>query len=451
MRTCAACGEVVLPTRPGEQRKLTCVTTPDHARVVKPPTCWEIRFPKYGRSLLGTIKAVEPRNAFHRLSMITYKEMVEAIATVAETREISLDDVLDWSGQYGRWRLLRLVRALDAAHPIRRSLEQHIDAERSRESSSHQTKFSKKVAAEEKASALQNLPEDFKKALEAFRHSRLVIERVKIERGVKVSSYTNKRLLRESEKICLFFAEIGLRNWEEMAPRHYSLFRLKYGMGAACGAYLFLKFVKKMFPRVTAKISRPKVDIDVITNRLAEENEAKRSIQASIDAGEDSTALLFCLVGIYAQTIVACTRLTIGSFRRSQGQIEALFAEIWLPLDTVTSELLRRHLVASGFGNEAIDDQDIGDLSLFQQSYDQLRQLMKSKTKESAHKLRLRAIANVLARGFTDRNGLHRSFGMSYPAIRDVEKIFGWQLQASVSKEARQHRRDLLNGKLNQH
>lgn len=445
VRICFVCGQSGLMAPRGNPRRFNCAYAAMDAQMQPSGVCWAKRFPTCGSELLRIFPPTEAATLRQRLSRERSLQAVAQIGELFEAGSLTLATGKELLTEYGTRRLRSFAQRLGTETPLGESLSSIVRELTQPVSIKHPQDH---LPGETRAALVSALPPDFSRAVEMWREVSLNIEKLKQERGVRNSTYTAKRLIRDAELLCVFLAQIGLQHWEEMAPRHYLLFRLEHGLSIACSVFQFLKFVKSRFPRMTARFFRPTQPKTVITERLTDRDRIIKAIQAAEDADDAAIALLLCFIGLYAQTLVACTKLAVGDFRIRNEKVEAKFHEVWIPLDTVTATLLKRHLLRSGCGRDALGDPGQAGVCIFQVGSWKLSEQLKARIDVPIPKLRLTAVANVIAQGFIDRNGIHRAFGVSFPTIADVERIFGWQLQGEISDDARQHRRKLLNGQL---
>lgn len=414
--------------------------------------CWSHRFPVCGKDLLACLRPVAIRTSDARTGYAAIVKLVEDIAVLFEANRLTPEQVQGLVAAHGALRVRAVARRIGAKSAVGSALRIALGppprAQKHARSSEPKAKGRTRSADPKRVASLKELPADFARALDEWRETCRGIQQIKQERGVKNADNTTWRTIRDAEWLCIFLAGIGLQHWEEMASRHYLLFRLQHGVSIAATAFRFLKFVKSRHPRMTATFRRPVMPKRPVTERLTERDRVVKAVQAAVDAGDVPTALLLCLVGLYAQPLTHCRKLAVGDFRRRDGSVACKFNEIWVPLDRVTAKLLQRHLAQLGCSADAIDDQSEAGVCLFGESIFVLTGRIKRYISDPLPKLRLTAVANVIAQGILDRNGIHRSFGVSMPTIAEVERIFGWQLQSEVSRDTRAHRRRLLNGEL---
>jgi len=62
----------------------------------------------------------------------------------------------------------------------------------------------------------------------------------------------------------------------------------------------------------------------------------------------------------------------------------------------------------------------------------------------SLKKLRLTAVANVILSGYSSRASISRALGVSIPTVKEVEKIFPWDLHESLPEKVINERKKLL-------
>lgn len=131
---------------------------------------------------------------------------------------------------------------------------------------------------------------------------------------------------------------------------------------------------------------------------------------------------------LFGQTITQCTKLTLNDFRRrSDGKLEARFAEDWMPIDKLTTKFLWQYVP------------DIGQPLfmespplLFTYSIPKMQQAVMKLVGVPLKPLRMTAIANIIRSGITDRGAITHLLGVSLKSVSYVEKAFQWDLQSTV-------------------
>ncbi|MBK7366116.1 MAG: hypothetical protein IPI97_14455 [Nitrosomonas sp.] len=288
--------------------------------------------------------------------------------------------------------------------------------------------------------------EEFNKAIELWTEYFKLRAAQKEKFGHAYGPMTPQRYIRDGKSFCHYLESIGVTNWVDVAQRHLNGYLDIKGRNRAQRVYRFMQFVKKNF-RVVSTFAKPVGNKPQVINRVVHTDQFDNVLNLALESSDIETSLAVYFVGLYAQTIKTLSEMKIDQIRETSSGFEVRFFEGFIPLDSETAGLVRKYLSHRNDlqAKELVQNPDL----LFISNCPLLGARAKRVSKVRMKNLRLTAIMNMLKNGFTDRQGIKRTLGVSMETVAIVERACGYDIQDSISEEAAQLRSDLLNGKLN--
>ena len=280
---------------------------------------------------------------------------------------------------------------------------------------------------------------EFRRVLEGFLRASIKRFETKRSRGHNYSEHTVYRRVLVAADFCRFLEDQGVLSWQALMQRHLDAFCAARTREQGQRAYPFLVHARWVAP-VSEKLRRPRFitrpKLEITPSFEAQE----RAVGNLIEAPLDEAVLVGLFVAVYAQRITDCRKLHLSHFRVRDGRVQALFADVWMPLDRAVSARVLRIApdVADGIRSE--------DRALFPQDARRYSKRIRALCQIPIKPLRLGALAAIIRRGVTERSALHALLGVSMPTIEDVERMLEWDLQWTVDPEVVAHRNRIIRG-----
>lgn len=401
-----------------------------------PRDCWQLRYPKFGKTMLAAMPAISVNDATARARHLRYVTMAETVAALAEKGRFDVDAVTELVREHGLFR----VRQLRARLPAKSALVSTID-EAVRLGRWHKPKVKKPKARKVRPPkpARPALPPEFEKAIADWKEFSEQRAKRMLEGNNPYNLDTVARRVEDARQFLEFLLSEGVNDWSNLAQRHIDAYVVTTNRSAAQRAYTFLRFAKRRF-RFKSSVVRPRDSQRNILNDIATEAQVKTALDNARRQPDAEEALIIFFVALYGQTVTHCAALTTDRVRRTGNGITVEFHELPVPMDEETARLVRGRL-------DALPSPRSG-ARLFQRSAYTLDDRTRAMARCPTKKLRLAAIANIMREGYTDRRGLVRGLGISTRTLKLIEPAIAWDLQDSVSDEAASLRSDLLRGRL---
>lgn len=440
LRRCTACkGKIDAPIMK-DQRRHHCVSleVSDFDRL--PETCWRKVFQENSEDVLSALPAYRQKSANTRKQFEIRVALAKDVLCHMKQEDLDLGVYKELLGEYGPIRLAHFISELPQGCDVRESLDNA-----RREYIAENKPPAKPRPKRDNKKAIASLPEDFSKAIELWSEHSKRLAKTKLERGGDYSDYTVNRRINDSIKFCLFLKEQGLKHWPEVSQRHLDLYIAENTIEAGQHAFTFLSHVKRRF-RLMHKFIRPRNRGTLIVNKLLDFSEIPKVVRSANDHSDTETSLALLLVALYAQTVKNTLELRLEQIKRTTDGLEIKFAKYWIPLDEITSQKIEmlandRGLTIPSHHN---DDEGYDSPRLLTSGEKQLEYRVSKLANCSLKKLRLTAVANVILSGYSSRASISRALGVSIPTVKEVEKIFPWDLHESLPEKVINERKKLL-------
>lgn len=283
------------------------------------------------------------------------------------------------------------------------------------------------------------LPADFEAAIQWFAASTRRKRDIKIERGHRYSELTVRRRESDARRFCEFLAQQGLEFWPEVSQQHLDLYVAQINNKAGERAHTFLTQVKRKY-RLTQHLVRPRIRRKPPSDAMVSAADAMQILRRVVEHKDNQVVLAALMLMLWGQTIARCHELTFANFRLREDQLEALFADQWTQLDTLTSKFLQR--VHPTVGATSTNQ----DAPIFSYTIWMLNAKVRKLVVVPVKKLRLTAVANMIRSGITDRGAISRITGMSLGTVAYIEQAFPWDLQMTVDPEIVKSRNEVIRG-----
>ena len=280
---------------------------------------------------------------------------------------------------------------------------------------------------------------EFHRALGGFLQASIKRFETMRTRGHHYREYTVYRRVLVAADFCRFLEDQGVLSWQAVMQRHLDAYCAARTREQGQRVYPFLMHARTVAP-VSAKLRRPRFirrpKLEIAPSFEAQERAVKNLIAAPLD----EAVLVGLLVAVYAQRITDCRRLHLSNFRVRDNRVQALFANVWMPLDrTVSARVLR-------ISPDVADDIRTEDRALFTQDPRSYSKRIRAICDLPIKPLRLGALAAIVRRGVTERAALHALLGVSMITIEDVEQLMKSDLHSTVDPEIVAHRNRIIRG-----
>lgn len=286
------------------------------------------------------------------------------------------------------------------------------------------------------------LPHELAEGVALYEKRSHQISRTKHQRGHRYTNTTVLRRVREATRFTIAMAQQGLSRWAEVSQHILDEYVGSVGRDAGGHAYTFLVFIHREY-RLTQRIVRPRKKLQPPSEAVATREQMLEILKEVNEEPDLEVRAAAFLLALFAQPISRTKELRLSNFRLRKDRVEALFAEEWLPLDRMTSKLIRR--IAPELERAGPVSLDL-DRELLSLSYDRLSVRVRKLIGFNLKKVRLGAIANIIHSGVTDRGAISRTFGIAINHVGYVEKTFQWDLQSTVPPEVVAARNRVFRG-----
>jgi len=418
-----------LPVR--DKRRHNCLSLGNAVQGELPQECWQKLEHPFKLDALGTIPAYLQGDS---QSDITHKRRVELarlILNATQTGELASNSLSADLSKFTKRELNKFLHSIPTTSQLFDLVEKRITDVTQPLKESKQPKPEKPVIC---------LPAEFQRALDMYAEASARRAKIKIERGHKYDSETATRRVDDAKRLCEFFTQNGVVRWADVAARHLDDYIVTVNRHAAQRAWTFLNFLHGRVP-LLSKIPRPRNKPRHSGEMVASLEEAKSAISRLAKLDDLQIALAGLFLAMYAQNISHCSKLKQNQFRRDEGGLQVKFHGDWMPLDSLTEQLICK------YRTEYAEDGYIGSEQLF---FSYPRHRLSKGVSDTAEvdlkQLRLAAISNLLRSGMTDRGAIVYFLGVSMPTIEDVERTTYWDLQSSVSPEIVEARNEVIRG-----
>lgn len=438
LRRCVACGARAINAY-GKVGHYNCVTGAIAKGNGRPSECWIIRHPTLAEPFLAALHPVKaqgkPTNDFFDRKITFAREVM----VLEQQNKLTAETLKPLVEAFGRANTGKFIGSLPGDHPIKLKLTAVFRRTRP-------PKPSKLPKNPRPPVEIIELPPEFEKAIAIWSdisHRRAARH---IKNGNTYEVRTASRRVQDARRFLEFLVKNGVTSWANVSQIHLDEFTVSHPRRLAQKAFSFWRAIRGHFPML-AKLVGPRREKPVpITERTVSDEQYKSILKFAEQCNDQEITLCIYLVLVYAQTIVKATEITVGQIRCTESKYQIRFNEIWVPLDPMTQSALERRLSEikqANWGQELNPE-----TKLFSSSPQHLSNDIRLATGIHARKMRLTAIRRILLSGYTDRKGIELSLGVTMQTIRFLERSCSWALQDYVTEEARELRKDLLNGKL---
>lgn len=407
-----------------------------------PECCWQKRFPRVGRDALLSLRPALRVGQLTKKNIAAKVAIVEALATAAERDVSDAQIVRQLNERFGASIVGRVCAAIPDGSPLLASIK----AFRKERKRKGRSKVRLESVNRPAATTYQVTSPEF---LEALRYWDETYQ-ARAERRAKCGNAYEKRtvgyIMQAAQRFCAYLEQEGIFRWVDVAQRHIDGYIEATNRHAAQKAYTFLRFVTKR-SRIKSTFKRPRTELSKISPRILPDDEVNRLLDEALALHGTEAALAFSFIAIYAQTLVAVQALTMDAIQQTEGGYQVRFNEVWVPMDEQTGTLLAKYLEERSRALQEGDGRDNPNHLILNKPW-RLEYLMSRLTKGRLKDVRLTALISIMQTGFRDRRALELSLGVSLQTIVNIERLCGWDFQSSVSDEAAELRRDLIDGKL---
>jgi len=442
-RKCSACGANldVAPKKDNRRHHCLSVGLPDDGPL--PESCWRRRAGQIGKTLLQALPAYRQHEAAdstrHRRRRGVASELLRLLVKPEITEDEVVAQLQDLDPKDVRLFFSRVPNAspLQRYNKPRPALKSLLGDVR---------KPRKQGEPPDPEAKIQGLPEPMRDAIRRWSEISQRIYQTRLQRGGRYSAYTVRRRVNEAIRFCWFLDAQEITAWPEVSQRHLDLYMSATTSARGDHAYTFLIFVRKHF-RLTHRFVRPRIRKKAITEALLDEPTFKDVVNRAATHPNMEVALVLFLVALYGQTVIKSADLRMSQVKRGRNGLEALFADMWIPLDKITAELISKlaqshKLTISRVG---YPDGEEGP-RLITASPRTISEAVRKLAQCSIKQLRLTAVANLIRSGFSDRASISRALGIPMLTVKYVESAFPWDLQETLSAETIRVRNKMFLG-----
>lgn len=407
-----------------------------------PECCWQKRFPRVGRDALLSLRPALRVGQLTKKNIAAKVAIVEVLAAAAERDVSDAQIVRQLIERFGTSIVGRVCAAIPDGSPLLAAVK----AFRKEGKREGRSKVRPKSVSRSAAATYQVTSPEFLEALQYWDETYQARAERRAKCGHAYDERTVSHIMRAAKRFCAYLEQEGVFRWVDVAQRHIDGYIEATNRHAAQKAYTFLRFVTKRF-RIKSTFKRPRIELSKISPRIFQADEVNRLLDEALALHGTEAALAFSFIAIYAQTLVAVQALTMDAIQHTEGGYQVRFNEVWVPMDEQTGTLLARYLEERSRALQDGDPRDDPSRLTLRKPW-HLEGLMSRLTKGRLKDIRLTALVSIMQTGFRDRRALELSLGVSLQTIINIEHLCGWDFQSSVSDEAAELRRDLIDGKL---
>lgn len=437
-----ACSQAVMDTAQVREFATHCLSGTMALGIDSPECCWQKRFPKVGRDALVTLRPVWRKNTVTIRNIEAKVAIVEALAVAAEQGDADANIMRQLNERFGASIVGRVCAAIPDGSP----LLPPVAAFRREKKREARNKGRPESVNRSTAEKYQLTSPEFLEALRYWGETYQVRGERKAKYGNAYKMRTLKIIMQSAERFCAYLEQEEIFRWVDVAQRHIDGYIEATNRHAAQKACTFLRFVTKRF-RIKSTFKRPRNELSKISPRVLPADEVNRLLDEALALHGTEVAVAFSFIAIYAQTLVAVQALTMDAIQQTEGGYQVRFNEVWIPMDEQTGTLLAKYLEERSRALQEGDGRDNPNHLILNKPW-RLEYLMSRLTKGRLKDIRLTALISIMQTGFRDRRALELSLGVSLQTIVNIERLCGWDFQSSVSDEAAELRRDLIDGKL---
>lgn len=433
-RVCNVCGGRFSAPIQSDHRRHNCRSITGQILGELPAECWlRVEHP-LASDLLASVPAyLQSRNA----SDVRHSARVAIAAHVlslSREGDISMEQVNDLLRQHPRRSVQLFVERLPERSALRAQFKDALErTQRQDPPITGHVPFNA-------ARPVAILPDDLNRGVTLFAEKSRKIAEIKHQHGHRYSERTVRKRVLDAQAFCEFIAGKGVQHWPEVAQHHLDEYIALTNRATAARAYTFLQFIRQHF-RLTQRFIRPKMRLQPPVDAVLPIEEIPLVLRRLLDSSDQQAIVGGLFLALFAQTLTRSAELTYGNFRKRNGKIEALFAEQWTPLDTLTTKHLQKLVPDIG-----VAEDNRRTTRIFAVNGESLGYKVARVARTPLKPLRLGAVANLIRSGITDRGALHRVLGVSLPTLAYVEKIFEWDLHMTVDPAMVKSRNEVIRG-----
>lgn len=429
-RVCNICREFVSSPPLNDRKSHNCVSLGTQLVGSIPDNCWQHQKNPFAREVLTTIPAYEQKG---RRSDLAHETRVKLGLAVLELSSAGFLTESQWDLLIQKFGF-KIISTFSVLLPESSILRQTLDPILFR-----LPPEARKPHRPEKPCL--PLTDEFEAAVQLFEQKTIRLYEVKLERGHKYHEKTVKRRVRDARNFCEFLAKRGLKFWPEVSQYDLDEFIIQTSSGAGARAYTFLLFVRTQF-KLTQRFIRPK-QILKPPNDVFYDQEVTREVLKKVVSHQELQVVIAALfLALFGQTVSRCVQLKLDDFRRrSNGKLEAKFAEDWMPIDKLTERYLCQYRPNIG---EPMLTESVP--LLFTYNVDQMQRAVIKLVGVNLKRLRMTAVANIIRSGVTDRGAITRLLGVAMNTVAYIEQGFQWDLQSTVPLDVLEARNEVIRG-----